>query len=81
MEIVTSIQRMRELSTRWRQTAGTTIGFVPTMGALHNGHARLIKESRSRAKVTVVSSFVNPLQFTESQDFQTYPRTPEADHS
>lgn len=56
-----------------------TIGFVATMGALHSGHIRLVEESRSRCHITVVSIFVNPLQFNRPEDFQKYPVTREKD--
>lgn len=56
-----------------------SIGFVPTMGALHAGHISLIKASKYDCKTTVVSIYVNPLQFAPEEDFQTYPRSLEAD--
>ena len=49
------------------------IGFVPTMGALHEGHCSLIKLSKKKSKKTIVSIFVNPKQFNKKKDFQTYP--------
>jgi pantoate--beta-alanine ligase len=50
------------------------LGFVPTMGGLHNGHISLIKESKKKCKKTLVSIYVNPKQFNKSKDFRTYPR-------
>lgn len=58
-----------------RRLAGRGVGFVPTMGSLHPGHEALIRRCRARCKTTVVSIYVNPLQFESSRDFRRYPRT------
>jgi len=67
------IPAMQEAAREWR-AAGRTIGFVPTMGALHAGHVSLVEKSVAECDVTVVSIFVNPLQFGPKEDFSRYPR-------
>jgi pantoate--beta-alanine ligase len=69
---------------RWsdaERRAGRTIGFVPTMGALHHGHASLIRAARGACDRVVVSVFVNPTQFGPNEDFGRYPRTFDADYA
>lgn len=78
MKIIKSIQELRDTLKTFRRE-GKTIGLVPTMGALHRGHASLIDASSARADITVVSVFVNPIQFGKNEDLDKYPRRLEAD--
>ena len=78
--VVSGVADLRR-AIRQVRAEGRTIGLVPTMGALHEGHASLIRACRREVDFVVVSIFVNPTQFGPAEDFARYPRTPEADHA
>lgn len=78
LELLTAIPAWTEIR-HTLERAGRTVGFVPTMGALHAGHESLFRRSAAECDVTVASIFVNPAQFNEPADLAAYPRTLEAD--
>jgi pantoate--beta-alanine ligase len=80
MKIIHTITDLKKLLQPHRQK-GKTIGFVPTMGALHEGHATLVRRCVEENELCVVSIFVNPTQFNNQEDLRLYPRTPEKDYA
>jgi pantoate--beta-alanine ligase len=78
MQVITTSKDMQAFS-RQARTRGETIGFVPTMGALHEGHVSLVKRAEKDNDITIVSIFVNPTQFGPGEDFNQYPRDTKGD--
>lgn len=78
MQVIDDIKELNHLTRNWNRSK--KIGFVPTMGALHEGHLALVKQSIDSCDITVVSIFVNPSQFGPEEDFGRYPKTFENDY-
>lgn len=78
MKVIATIAQLKDELATIRQD-GKNIGFVPTMGALHNGHASLVMRSVKENDITIVSVFLNPTQFNDKKDLENYPRTFDAD--
>src|ERR1035437_1840116 len=79
MEILNTVAELRQWARQERNDGGNTIGLVPTMGALHAGHASLIRAALETVGFVAVSIFVNPTQFGPNEDYARYPRTFDAD--
>ena len=78
IEIADTVKKAREIISGWRKQ-GLTVGLVPTMGYLHDGHMSLVRKAREENDRVVVSVFVNPMQFSPNEDLEQYPRDFEAD--
>ena len=78
MKIFRTIKEIRE-NLSLQKVSGKTIGFVPTMGALHKGHIALIENAKKENDITVCSIFINPIQFNNKEDYIKYPKSTESD--
>lgn len=79
MEVIRTIAGLRARIAEFRRSRSGEVGFVPTMGYLHDGHMSLLKTAREKSGLVVLSIFVNPLQFGPNEDFERYPRNTERD--
>ena len=73
------LKTKKEVISNLKKTKNSSIGFIPTMGALHEGHLQLVKQSKKTCDITIVSIFVNPTQFNDPNDFVNYPNTLDLD--
>ncbi|WP_145468070.1 pantoate--beta-alanine ligase [Staphylococcus pettenkoferi] len=75
---ITTVKEMQKLTSQFKRE-GQSIGFVPTMGALHDGHLTMMRQSSAENDISIISVFVNPLQFGPNEDYEAYPRQIEQD--